>query len=295
MTGRKEYRVAKKEIQLANIREGISNGVLTFEIEGQRGVNIGFATKNANNGKAPFEEAVLHEIYGGDGSEAQIRVAKTGSLHGNKVMIVGDKYFDNPPETLPDALITESASIALAAGTADCPVVVLYDPIQHVLGIAHSGWRGTSKNIVEHVLNRMNLSFGVVGASVVAFVGPYADPNRYIVDDDVGEAFRKTEKIHGGKMFPPLTLNTFYKEIEDGNGKYLLDLGLAIRFQLIACGLQASHIGITKRRSISDPSLFSSRVQREEGSNDIQKSVMMAVLQDYRNEINTVVSPSLNV
>ena len=38
---------------------------------------------------------------------------------------------------------------------ADCVPIIFYDPIKHVVGIAHAGWQGTIKKVANNSLLKM--------------------------------------------------------------------------------------------------------------------------------------------
>jgi YfiH family protein len=83
--------------------------------------------------------------------------------------------FDGFPET--DAIVTNVADIAIGVTVADCVPLLLYDPVQHALGIAHAGWRGTVSGIAMRTVEQMATAFGSrpsdlqagIGASLVQF------------------------------------------------------------------------------------------------------------------------------
>ena len=46
-----------------------------------------------------------------------------------------------------DALITKQRGVALALTFADCTPLLLYDPVEQAIGLAHAGWRGTARGV----------------------------------------------------------------------------------------------------------------------------------------------------
>src|ERR1700738_2936681 len=55
-----------------------------------------------------------------------------------------------------DALITKERGAVLALSFADCVPVLLYDPVEQVIGLVHGGWRGTARGIVAATLEAMH-------------------------------------------------------------------------------------------------------------------------------------------
>jgi copper oxidase (laccase) domain-containing protein len=47
-----------------------------------------------------------------------------------------------------DAVITDLKGIAIGVKTADCVPILLYDRSKNLIAAVHSGWRGTSKNML---------------------------------------------------------------------------------------------------------------------------------------------------
>ncbi len=84
-----------------------------------------------------------------------------------------------------DALVTDTAMLPLSLVFADCVPVVLYDPGRHVLGVCHSGWRGTVLGAARSTLTAMNDSYGSEPKDVLAGIGPSIGPASYEVGDEV--------------------------------------------------------------------------------------------------------------
>ena len=49
--------------------------------------------------------------------------------------------------------------MALVTFYADCVPVFLFDPVKTVISIAHSGWRGTVKEIAKEAVRKMKDAF----------------------------------------------------------------------------------------------------------------------------------------
>ena len=131
-----------------------------------------------------------------------------------------------------DALVTADPSVVLAILAADCVPIVLYDPVAHVLGCVHSGWRGTVARVSEAALAAMS-SLGATPENVVAGVGPAISPERYQVGADVAEAVERGLGAAAAEVIRP-----------DGTGKWLLDLWAANRIVLSEAGLADEHINV---------------------------------------------------
>lgn len=129
-----------------------------------------------------------------------------------------------------DALITNEPDVMIGVLVADCVPVLLMDKKQSVIGIAHSGWRGTVKQIVPRTIQKMAEAFGADPVYMMAGIGPSIGPEVYEVGWDVAEQF--------GQFFG-------YEEpiLRPGKkDKAFLNLPLAIYEQLCACGLKPQNI-----------------------------------------------------
>lgn len=59
-----------------------------------------------------------------------------------------------------DGLVTDETGILLATFYADCVPLYFADPIRRVIGLAHSGWRGTVHRIGEKMVQKMEAEYG---------------------------------------------------------------------------------------------------------------------------------------
>ncbi|MDX6766948.1 MAG: polyphenol oxidase family protein [Candidatus Methylacidiphilales bacterium] len=81
-----------------------------------------------------------------------------------------------------DGLITDVPNLTLIIRVADCAPVFLVDPVRKVVGLVHSGRRGTSLNIVPGAIARMVRNCGCDVADLHAVIGPCIRPPHYEVD-----------------------------------------------------------------------------------------------------------------
>jgi polyphenol oxidase len=108
----------------------------------------------------------------------QIRLAE--QIHNNSVAVVS---VDSPAKSARvDALITGDPGILLGIYVADCCAVFLVEPKQRVIGLVHSGRKGTALNIVGAAVRKMSMEFGSDPLSIVAQLSPCIRPPHYEVD-----------------------------------------------------------------------------------------------------------------
>jgi polyphenol oxidase len=177
----------------------------------------------------------------------------TRQVHGAGVRVVtgadrGSGAFmldESVPEA--DALVTADPSVVLAILAADCVPVVLYDPVAHVLGCVHSGWRGTVARVGAAALAAMR-TLGASPENVIAGLGPAISP--YQVGADVADAVQRGLGAAAADVIRP-----------DGTGKWLLDLWGANRIVLREAGLADGNVHVTPYVT-GDGRFFSDRAVR---------------------------------
>lgn len=178
-------------------------------------------------------------------------VVTMDQVHGNNVEVVTKDHICTGciPEfdfTNTDGMITDVKNRALFGFSADCPLVLLADNKKHVIGICHSGWRGTCKNITSVTINKMKEQFGCNPDDMLAFVAPSICQECFEVGDDVIEEINK--------LIPEsLYSKAYYKK---NNDKYQLNLWEVIRYILADHGIKQENIEITDMCSKCNPDLF---------------------------------------
>jgi hypothetical protein len=87
-----------------------------------------------------------------------------------------------------DGMVTDQPGLPLVMRFADCAPILLFDPVQHVIGLAHAGWRGTVAGAATSALQTMCTAFDSRPHNVQAAVGPSIGPDRYQVGEEVVQA-----------------------------------------------------------------------------------------------------------
>ena len=113
-------------------------------------------------------------------------MATVWQVHGTHTVVVKGQPCD--PSTKADALITATPGVALFMNFADCVPILLYDPVQHVAGIAHAGWKGTIRGIAHTVVREMGRNFDCRPEDIHTAIGPSISSERYPVGADVARA-----------------------------------------------------------------------------------------------------------
>ncbi|NLH39118.1 MAG: peptidoglycan editing factor PgeF [Elusimicrobia bacterium] len=160
------------------------------------------------------------------------RINSTDELGLKKLFLPVQKHTDNiivikeremiDEKIVGDAVITDLRDIAVGVKTADCVPILLYDKKRNVVAAVHSGWRGTSKNIVDKTVHRMKSDFKSSSADILAAIGPSICGNCYTVGKDV------VDELKNVIDFVPKKINDkFFIDLKDINRKLLIKAGLS--------------------------------------------------------------------
>jgi YfiH family protein len=170
-------------------------------------------------------------------------------VHDSRVALVTDVA---EPQVLRgcDAAVTDQPRVSLMAFSADCPLVLAYDRVQRVVGVAHASWRCTVAMITRRLVEVMRQRFGCRPASLVAGVGPSAGPDRYEVQEDVLQAAAEL----------PARERLFHRRA----GRLYFDLWEANHTQLQLAGVLSENIEIARICTMERTDLFYS--YRREGA-----------------------------
>ncbi len=87
-----------------------------------------------------------------------------------------------------DALVTNKPNLVLGVQTADCAPVLFYEKKARIVGVAHAGWKGALKGILQNTAHAIE-SLGGVKEQIVAVIGPCIDQKSYEMGAEVFDAF----------------------------------------------------------------------------------------------------------
>jgi hypothetical protein len=190
---------------------------------------------------------------------AQVRISEHDlaiplQCHSNNVLKV-----DKPGQYREcDALITNTHHVALVVTVADCVPILLFDPINKVVGAVHAGWRGTMGLIVKRAVEKMKAEYRSDPAQMLAFIGPSAGVCCYEVGEEVAIKF-------GNKVVP-------YHE-----KKILIDLKKENTDQLLQQGVLGNNIEVSTSCTICEKELFHS--YRRDGKKSGRMMVVICLMQ----------------
>lgn len=138
----------------------------------------------------------------------------SNQVHDNKIKIVDEndrgKGIIRKSDIIGyDGLVTNRKQVALVTFYADCVPVFFFDKEKKVIGMAHSGWRGTVKEIAKEALNKIKEAFDCNMENVEAALGPSIGQCCFEVGEEVYNEFinrlswskEYCRKIDGGKWY----------------------------------------------------------------------------------------------
>lgn len=133
-----------------------------------------------------------------------------------------------------DGLITDVEGLCLATFYADCVPLYFVDPAKKVIGLAHSGWRGTVCGMGRHMVQAMEKRFGCRPEDIMVAIGPSICVGCYEISEEVAERFQEGFWSDKEVLLPGKQM-----------GKYQLDLWKANKEILLSSGILPNKLEIT--------------------------------------------------
>lgn len=244
---------------------------LTFKKLDQAGVTHGFSTRmggvsqgiyasmNLSYHRGDQKEAVdenfrrIGEAIGFDSG----RLVFSNQIHETRICKVTEEDCAKVMTHM-DGLATNVKGVPLYTGYADCVPLFFYDPKEEVIGLAHSGWRGTVGRIGAKMVKFLETEYGSRKENLLAAIGPSICRDCYEVSEDVALEFSRELKGHSKEEFLD----------QKENGKYQLDLWKANEIILLEAGILPEHLDITDICTCCNPDLlFSHRASHGKRGN----------------------------
>lgn len=159
-------------------------------------------------------------------------IVRTQQVHRDKVCEVtgGEGYriaaLDN------DGLVTNIKGVVLSGFYADCQVLLFYDKVHEAIGLCHSGWRGTAKDICKKTMDKMAKAYGTEPSDLIVTIGPAICQDCFECDKDVYDAFIDSfgEEMEdffimkGDKYHPDITAITVHRLCKHGVKRENIDV-----------------------------------------------------------------------
>lgn len=212
------------------IRLDSSGWLLSSRLKQYPNIIHGFSTR-------AMKDARIDHVRHGLMKSFDLPLVRGDQVHEAHVEIVRDDQTALYKST--DALVTHRGSLAVGVITADCVPILLADPVHHIVGVVHSGWRGLLKGIIEATIDTMVEEGGDLGG-MLACIGPHIGACCYQVQEERVRMFE--DRFHDETIAG-----------ENGLG-WFIDIGQASRQVLVKKGLKKDAI---------DTSVFCTSCQNE--------------------------------
>lgn len=155
-----------------------------------------------------------------------------------------------------DALYTKDADLFLLSFHADCTPILLYSPETNIIAAIHSGWLGTTKQIISKVTKHLIEKEHCNPSTILAYIGPCICQNCLEVMDNVIDLVKEMD----------FDATPFYKKTDETH--YLLDNKGLNKQMLLNLGLLENNITVSPYCTVENDDLFYSyRKHKDSGRN----------------------------
>lgn len=152
-----------------------------------------------------------------------------------------------------DALYTLEPNIILSCFTADCVPVIFFNKVNGLIGVIHSGWQGTIKEVTLKLLTHLKEVENCNPEDFQVQIGAALSQEKFEVDEDV---FVKFNDLGYANDF------IYYKE---STNKYHIDNQLTVKKQCELAGIPSDQITIDPTCTFISPDGFSYRRDKQAG------------------------------
>ena len=239
-------------------------GVPFYACDGFSGTAHGFSTRLGGISPTPWDSMNLGSNCGDDltnvdenfrrfcraiGADSA-SIVKNHQVHGCRIRHVTADDILSPP-SLPgqhdaDGLICSQPGLCLTVFSADCIPVLLYDPVERVIGAVHAGWRGTALGAVHRAVLDMISHYGCRSSNILAAIGPGISSCCFETHQDVPDGLRDGLGNEAEPFIRPLP----------ESGKFSVDLKGANAHWLRMAGLTDDHIAVSDACTACDGEHF---------------------------------------
>ena len=152
-----------------------------------------------------------------------------------------------------DALYTYERNLVLCSFSADCVPVIFYNEVNGLIGVIHSGWQGTVKEITSKLFEHLTQAEHCNPSDFHVQIGAALSQDKFEVDEDV---YVKFKDLGYADDFMYYNANTH---------KYHIDNQLTVKKQCELAGIPAERIKIDRTCTYVNPAGFSYREDKQCG------------------------------
>lgn len=136
-----------------------------------------------------------------------------------------------------DGFYTDEKNLTLVTHYADCVPLFFYAPEYGMIGMAHSGWRGTAQQIGAKMVKLWHEKEGIPLEAIQAAIGPSIGPCCFEVGVEVKDAFE--EAFEEADFIKQTSEEKYHIDLWQCNEEILLKAGLSanniIRADICTC------------------------------------------------------------
>ena len=155
------------------------------------------------------------------------------------------------PDT--DALYTFESNIILSSFTADCVPVIFYNKVNGLIGVIHSGWQGTIKEVTLKLFRHLKEVENCNPSDFHVQIGAALSQEKFEVDTDVYAKFND------------LGYANDFIYLKESTNKYHIDNQLTVKKQCELAGIPSDQITIDPTCTFISPDGFSYREDKQAG------------------------------
>ncbi len=152
-----------------------------------------------------------------------------------------------------DALYTYESNVLLCSFTADCVPVIFHNAVNGLIGVIHSGWQGTVKEITLKLIEHLKLVEHCDITNLHVQIGAALSQQKFEVDEDV---YLKFKSLGYADEF------LYYKK---ETHKYHIDNQLTVKRQCELAGIPGQQITIDRTCTYVNQDGFSYRQDKQNG------------------------------
>ncbi|MDF2067449.1 peptidoglycan editing factor PgeF [Bacillus sp. Cr_A10] len=152
-----------------------------------------------------------------------------------------------------DALYTYEPNLLLCSFTADCVPVIFYNEVNELVGVVHSGWQGTVKEITLKLFKHLKQAEHCTMSDFQVQIGAALSQDKFEVDKDVYVKFKD------------LGYADDFIYYNNQTNKYHIDNQLTVKKQCELAGIPSENITIDPTCTFVSPEGFSYRQDKKSG------------------------------
>lgn len=204
-----------------------------------------------SGGDAPDAPELVRENYrrfcAALGADPE-KLVLSRQVHEDTVRLVtaadAGKGFSSPADYTADALVSNEPGLNLVVFSADCIILLFWDPESGSVGAVHAGWRGTALDLPAKTVREMGRLFGAKPEHIRVAIGAGIGPCCFETKDDVPDAMRAAFGSGADAYLSPR------------GEKWTLDLKALNAWRLREAGVAEEHIDICPLCTACHPELY---------------------------------------